>query len=77
MASMRNADDMTEDQRTREVGRLFATAILRLRSRPASGTSSSPNPPESVASPLELSPPTRLSVTTVNGSESPQRGVHE
>lgn len=77
MTSVRDPDDMTEEQRIEEVGRLFATAVFRLRSRPVIAASSSLNPQESVASPLELSPQTRLSVTTVNGFESPQRGERE
>ena len=74
MPSVRDPDDMTEEQRMQEVGRLLATGILRVRSRPTTAASPSLNPQESVASPLELSPATRLSVTTVNGVESPQRG---
>ena len=74
MPSVRDPDDMTEEQRMQEVGRLLATGILRVRSRPTTAASPSLNPQESVASPLELSPDTRLSVTTVNGFESPQRG---
>ena len=64
MPSTRDPDQMTDDQRIEEVAALFATAILRLRSRPAAATSSSEKTPESSAHPLELSDPTRLSVTT-------------
>jgi hypothetical protein len=60
----RNPDQMTDDQRIEEVAGLFATAILRVKSRPAAATSSSEKTPESSAHPLELSAPTRLSVTT-------------
>lgn len=74
MPSVRDPNDMTAEQRIQEVGSLLATAILRVRSRPMTAASPSLNPQESVASPLELSPHTRLSVTTVNGFESPQRG---
>jgi len=55
---------MTDDQRVEEVASLFATAILRLQARPAAAISSSEKTPESSAHPLELSAPTRLSVTT-------------
>ena len=61
MPSTRDPDQMTDDQRIEEVAGLFATAILRLQAHPA--TSSSEKTPESSARPLELSDPTRLSVT--------------
>ena len=64
MPSTRDPDQMTDEQRIGEVARLFATAILRLQARPAAATSSSEKTSESSASPLELSRPTRLSVTT-------------
>lgn len=64
MPSTRDPDQMTDDQRIEEVAGLFATAILRLQARPAAATSSSEKTPESSAHPLELSDPTRLSVTT-------------
>ena len=77
MPSALDPDGLTEEQRTEKVGHLFATAVFRLRSRPVIAASFSQNPPESNASPLELSPQTRLSVTTVSGFESPQRGERE
>ena len=67
-ALVRDPDDMNDEQRIQAVGRLFATAVVRLRARPTTSLKS----PKSATSPLELSPQTRLSVTTVNGSESPQ-----
>ena len=62
--STRNPDQMTDEQRFQEVAGLFATAILRLQARPSGVTDSSQKTPESSAHPLELSDPTRLSVTT-------------
>ena len=56
--------EMTDEQRIHEVARLFATAVLRLQARPVAASSSSEIAPESSAHPLELSRPTRLSVTT-------------
>ena len=64
MPSTHEPDPMTDEQRIQEVARLFATAVLRLRARPAATPSSLKKPPDSPAQPLELSDPTRLSVTT-------------
>jgi len=60
--STRDPDQMIDEQRVQEITRLLATAILRLRARPAGATSFSKKAPESSAHPLELSVETRLSV---------------
>ncbi len=63
MPSTHEPDQMTDEQRIQEVARLFATAVLRLRAHPATATFSLKKTPDSPAHPLELSDPTRLSVT--------------
>jgi len=62
--STRDPDQMTDDQRIHEVASLFAAAIRRVQAQPVPATSSSEKTPDSSAHPLELSDPTRLSVTT-------------
>ena len=64
MPSTRDPDQMTDDQRIHEVASLFAAAIRRVQAQPVPATSSSEKTPDSSAHPLELSDPTRLSVTT-------------
>jgi hypothetical protein len=60
---------LSPDERFRQLARLLAAGLLRLRDRPAepAGSGSSPapeKPPESAANRLELSAETRLSVHT-------------
>jgi hypothetical protein len=62
--STRDPDQMTDTERIGELARLLAAAILRLRSRPTSVTTSSSKTLDSSATPLELSARTRLSGTT-------------
>lgn len=63
MTSTRDPDQMSETERLDEFADLLATAILRVRSRPHAATFSSAEPADSSARPLEVSDPTRLSVT--------------
>lgn len=63
MTSNRDPDRMSEAERLNEVACLLAAAILCVRSRPSVAASSSAEPPESPARPLEVSDATRLSVT--------------
>lgn len=67
MTSIRDPNQMTADERDREVASLFALAFLRMQARPALGESPKSGSPESrnsAPSGLELSGEMRLSVTT-------------
>lgn len=57
MPTNQSPDTMSPAQRTRELARLLATGILRLRSRPVTE-----NPPQTARPMLEVSPATRLTV---------------
>lgn len=67
MASIRDPNLMTADERDREVASLFGLAFLRMQARPVLGElpkSGSPESRNSSPSRLDLSGKTGLSVTT-------------
>ena len=70
-----NSSEFSTDQRLRELARIFAMGVLRLRRR----SRLAPRPEiagNTCTGRLELSPDTVLSVTNpVNGPESPKPGA--